>query len=62
MGLRRIAERTPGFSGADLANILNEAAILAARENKKIVEMQELFEAIEKVMIGPERKSRVITE
>jgi cell division protease FtsH len=62
VSLRRIAERTPGFSGADLANILNEGAILAARQNKKIIDMEELFEAIEKVMLGPERKSRVITE
>ena len=60
--LKRIAERTPGFSGADLANVLNEAAILAARQNKKIIEIPDLFEAIEKVMMGPERKSRVITE
>ena len=60
--LRRIAERTAGFSGADLANVLNEAAILAARVNKKEIGSEELFEAIEKVMIGPERKSRVITD
>ncbi|MEA1963402.1 MAG: ATP-dependent zinc metalloprotease FtsH [Patescibacteria group bacterium] len=62
VSLRRIAERTPGFSGADLANVLNEAAILAARKNKKIIDMGELFDAIEKVMLGPERKSRVITK
>ncbi|MEI6529212.1 MAG: ATP-dependent zinc metalloprotease FtsH [Candidatus Falkowbacteria bacterium] len=60
--LRKIAERTAGFSGADLANILNEAAILAAREDKKEIVNENLFEAIEKVMIGPERKSRVITD
>lgn len=60
--LKRIAERTPGFSGADLANLLNEAAILTAREDKKIIGMTELFSAIEKVMIGPERKSRVIND
>ena len=60
--LRSIAERTPGFSGADLANVLNEAAILAARGNKKVIELPDLFEAIEKVLMGPERKSRVITE
>jgi len=60
--LRQIAERTPGFSGADLANLLNEGAILAARSNKKIIENEDLFEAIEKVMLGPERKSRVITK
>jgi cell division protease FtsH len=60
--LRRIAERTPGFSGADLANLLNEAAILAARRGKKIIDMDELYESIERVMMGPERKSRVLTE
>jgi len=62
VSLRRIAERTPGFSGADLANLLNEAAILAARRNKKIITMDELLESIEKVMLGPERKSRVLSE
>jgi len=62
VSLRAVAERTPGFSGADLANLLNEAAILAARQDKKIIGQAEIFEAIEKVMIGPERKSRVITE
>jgi cell division protease FtsH len=61
VSLRRVAERTPGFSGADLANLLNEGAILAARNNKKIITMEELFEAVEKVMLGPERKSRMIT-
>ena len=60
--LKRVAERTSGFSGADLANILNEAAILAAREDKKEISNLNLFEAIEKVMIGPERKSRVIND
>jgi len=60
--LKKIAERTPGFSGADLANILNEGAILAARNNKKVIVNEDLFEAIEKVMIGPEKKSRVISE
>lgn len=60
--LKLIAERTPGFSGADLANVLNEGAILAARANKKSIDMEDLFEAIEKVMMGPERKSRVISE
>jgi cell division protease FtsH len=62
VSLRRIAERTPGFSGADLANLLNEGAILAARRDAKIIEMEDLFEAVEKVMIGPERKSRVLSE
>ncbi len=60
VSLRRIAERTPGFSGADLANVLNEGAILTARHNKKIITMNELLEAIEKVMLGPERKSRIL--
>lgn len=60
--LRRVAERTPGFSGADLANLLNEGAILAARNDKKIIKNEDLYEAIEKVMLGPERKSRVITK
>ncbi len=62
VSLRRIAERTPGFSGADLANLLNEGAILAARNNKKTISMEDLYEAIEKVMLGPERKSRVLTD
>jgi len=60
--LRRIAERTPGFSGADLANLLNEAAILTARRDKKLITMDELFESIEKVLLGPERKSKLISE
>jgi len=58
--LRTLAERTPGFSGADLANLFNEAAILTARRNKKSIGAGELKESIEKVMMGPERKSRVI--
>ncbi len=58
--LRKIAQRTPGFSGADLANLLNEAAILSARRNKKDISMNELTESIEKVILGPERKSRII--
>jgi len=62
VSLRRVAERTPGFSGADLANLLNEAAILAARHNKRVIEMPELFDSIEKVMLGPERKSRLLSE
>jgi len=57
-----IAQRTPGFSGADLANVLNEAAILAARENKKTISMITCLTAIEKVMLGPERKSSVMDE
>jgi cell division protease FtsH len=60
--LRRIAARTPGFSGADLANLLNEAAILATRRDKKEIGMTELAESIEKVMLGPERRSRAISK
>ena len=57
-----IARRTPGFVGADLANLVNEAALLAARRNKTAVSLKELEEAIERVMAGPERKSRVISD
>ena len=60
--LRIIAQRTPGFSGADLSNLLNEAAILTARRNKKEIGMNEMAESIEKVILGPERKSRRIDE
>lgn len=60
--LHRLAERTPGFSGADLESVLNEGAIATARNNEKEVFMARLLEAIEKVMMGPERKSRVLTE
>ena len=56
-----IARRTPGFVGADLANLVNEAALLAARRNKPAVEMDELEEAIDRVIAGPERKSRLIS-
>lgn len=62
VNLETIAQRTPGFSGADLSNLLNEAAILAARENKTKISLTHCLEAIEKVMLGPERKSRVISE
>ena len=57
-----LARQTPGFSGADLANLINEAAILAARGNKKVIGMDELEEAIARVIAGPERKSRRISE
>ena len=57
-----IAQRTPGFVGADLANIVNESALLAARRNKKSVTMDEFEEATERVMAGPQRKSRLISE
>ncbi len=60
--LKRIAERTPGMAGADLMNIMNEAAILAARADKKETSQTELLEAIEKVMLGPERKSHILGE
>jgi len=60
--LDKIAKTTVGFVGADLENLVNEAAILAARRNKKSIDMGEFQEAIEKVMLGPERKSRILTE
>ncbi|MFH1791345.1 MAG: ATP-dependent zinc metalloprotease FtsH, partial [Candidatus Omnitrophota bacterium] len=60
--LERLAKQTPGFSGADLANLVNEAAILAARRNRDSVTMIELEESIERVMAGPQRKSRVINK
>ena len=59
---RTVARGTPGFSGADLANIVNEAALLAARKNKRIVTMVDLEEAKDKVMMGAERRSMVMTE
>ncbi|MGH2446570.1 MAG: ATP-dependent zinc metalloprotease FtsH [Candidatus Limnocylindria bacterium] len=60
--IEAIARRSPGFSGADLANLVNEAAILAARRNKKSVGNDEFNEAIDRVIAGPERRSRIITE
>ena len=57
-----LAKQTPGFSGADLANLVNEAAILAARRNRKVIGLQELEEAVDRVIAGPERKSRIISE
>lgn len=57
-----IAKQTPGFSGADVANLLNEAAILAARRNKRKISMSEMEEAIDRVVAGPARKSRIISE
>ncbi len=56
-----IAERTPGFSGADLANLMNEAAILAARENRTELTQYDLLRSVEKVMLGPERKSHILS-
>ena len=57
-----LAKQTPGFSGADLANLVNEAAILAARRNKKVISIHEFEEAVDRVIAGPERKSRIISE
>ncbi len=62
VNLKVVAERTPGFSGADLANLLNEAAILAVRENQKEIIQVNLLQAIEKVMLGPERRSHILTK
>jgi len=62
VSLRRLAERTPGFSGADLMNLLNEGAILAARKGTKDIGMKLLLDSIEKVLLGPERKSHVMNE
>jgi cell division protease FtsH len=58
VNLERIAQRTPGFSGADLMNLMNEGALLAGRNNEKEVEMEDLIESIEKVMLGPARKNK----
>ncbi len=60
--LETLAKQTPGFSGADLENLVNEAAILAARRNRKTITMSELEEAIDRVIAGPERRSRIISE
>ena len=57
-----LARRTPGFTGADLSNLVNEAALLSARRNKKRIGMEELEESVERVVAGPERKSKVISE
>ena len=62
VNLRTVARGTPGFSGADLANLVNEAALLAARKNKRIVTYQEFEDAKDKVMMGAERRSMVMTE
>lgn len=62
VSMRKIAERTPGFSGADLANLLNEAAILTVRRNMKKIGELEILESIEKVLLGPERKNRIISD
>ncbi|MDD4062657.1 MAG: ATP-dependent zinc metalloprotease FtsH [Candidatus Pacebacteria bacterium] len=60
--LREVAERTPGFSGADLANVANEGAILAARKNKKKIYQENFLESIEKVLLGPQRKSHILSK
>jgi len=60
--IKTLAKRTPGFTGADLQNLLNEAALLAARHNKSEIDMTDLEEAIDKVMAGPEKKSRIISD
>ena len=62
VNLRQIAERTPGFSGADLANLVNEAAILSARKNQTKIGMEQMRESIEKVLLGPERKSHLMDD
>ena len=60
--LANLAKQTPGFTGADIENLVNEAAILAARRNKRSIDMDEFQEAVERVAMGPERRSRIITE
>ncbi|ACZ24187.1 ATP-dependent metalloprotease FtsH [Veillonella parvula DSM 2008] len=60
--LKIIAKKTPGFTGADLSNLLNEAALLAARLNKKVITMAEVEEASEKVSMGPERRSHIVSD
>ena len=60
--LETVAKQTPGFSGADLANLVNEAAILAARRDKKKISLDELEESVDRVIAGPERRSRIISE
>lgn len=62
INLKTIAKETPGFTGADLANIFNEASLLAARHNKKKISMFEIEDAIERVIAGPEKKTRIISE
>ncbi len=60
--LRRLAQRTAGFSGADLSNLMNEGAIFAARQNKKSIGQLDLYSSVEKVLLGPERKTRVVSD
>ncbi|OGZ85060.1 MAG: cell division protein FtsH [Candidatus Staskawiczbacteria bacterium RIFOXYD1_FULL_39_28] len=62
VNFKEVAERTPGFSGADLANVANEAALLTARQNKTQVDQKEFLDAIEKVLLGPERRSHLLSK
>jgi len=62
VNLREVAERTPGFSGADLSNVFNEAAISSAKEDSKTISQQQLLNAIEKVLLGTERRSHIMTD
>jgi len=62
INLREVAERTPGFSGADIANVVNEAALLAAKRDKTTIDQAEFLESIEKVLLGPEKKSHLLTK
>ncbi len=62
VSLKKLAERTPGFSGADLENLLNEAAILAVRRGKTVVDERDVLESIEKVILGPEKRSRLMSQ
>ena len=62
ISLREVAERTPGFSGADLFSVFNEAAILAAKKNAKSIVQQDLLDSIEKVLLGPERRSHIMSD
>ena len=62
VNLKNVAKQTPGFTGADLANLFNEASLMAARHNKKKISMFEVGEAVERVIAGPEKKSRIISE
>lgn len=62
VNLRKVAERTPGFTGADLQSLLNEASILAAKKNKKEIGRLDILESVERVLLGPERKSHILSE
>src|SRR3712207_8791172 len=60
--LMAVARRTPGFTGADLANVLNEAALLTARSSKKLIDAESIDEAIDRVIAGPQRRTRLMSE